>query len=64
MDGYTIYARLKERLGDPVVVAISGFYSDELVEELLSKGVRGFLKKPFTRRELESMLQQVLRGSQ
>ncbi len=60
VDGYEIYRRLKERYGNPRAVAISGFYSDDLVERLLAEGVRAYLRKPFTIQELQATLEQVL----
>ncbi len=60
MNGYEAFESMKKY--DPLVKAIvtSGYTEESKITELLGKGLKGFLQKPFTYFELQVLLDEVL----
>ena len=60
MDGGQTYARLQEIQPDVRVVLTSGYGLDTQTQEVIDKGCKGFLKKPFNLEQLSKTLREVL----
>lgn len=52
MDGPETFRELQKIEPDVRVLISSGFTSDEIVDDLLAAGAKGFLEKPFEMRTL------------
>lgn len=55
MNGIDVLKRLKEGNPDTKVVMISGYLTEEIIEEALKLGVDGYLYKPLSVRDILSM---------
>ncbi len=62
MSGRETYYELSRLKPDVKVLLASGFRQDARIDQLLERGVKGFIKKPFTFRELVSRLYEVIHG--
>lgn len=61
MDGSDCFNAIREMDPEARVILTSGFTRDELVRDLMSKGLVGFLKKPYMRAQLSRALAQAVR---
>lgn len=61
MDGEETFNQLKEIDQNVNVLISSGYIQNEKVENLLAKGARGFIQKPFDLKELAAKLKQTRR---
>jgi len=59
MGGEEAFDRLREIRGDVPVVLCSGFTEEGVVEQMLAKGLAGFLQKPYDLRALEKQLRAI-----
>lgn len=64
LDGLALMDRLRERGIAIPVVGITGFGDKELVVDLLRRGCREYLDKPFTPQDILSMVDKVMRQDQ
>lgn len=55
MNGIDVLKRLKEGNPDTKVVMISGYLTEDIIEEALKLGVDGYLYKPLSVRDILSM---------
>lgn len=60
-DGYETFEKIREIQPDSKVIAVSGFASDEKLQVLMEGGLAGFLHKPYTMRELQDLLDRILK---
>jgi CheY-like chemotaxis protein len=60
MGGGATFDRLKKKDPDIKVLLFSGYSRNGQVEEILEKGCRGFIQKPFSMEELSIKLERVL----
>ncbi len=56
VDGLEVFRRLKGRLENPQVIAVSGYSGRGTAQQILEEGARAFLQKPFSWAELEEAL--------
>jgi two-component system, cell cycle sensor histidine kinase and response regulator CckA len=63
MSGGETFDRLKEMDPDVKVLLSSGYSIDGEAEEIMSRGCRGFIQKPFTMTELSRRIGKLLDGS-
>jgi CheY-like chemotaxis protein len=61
LSGTELIDELKKRAIDTPVLIVSGFADTSLMDELLKKGCRAFLAKPFEFRELVRHVDEILR---
>lgn len=61
MDGREAYLKIQEIDSECPVIISSGYLKDNSIEELMSKGLSGFIPKPYTRAELHKTLQDILK---
>lgn len=60
MGGGEVFDRLKNINPDVAVLLASGYSIDGQVEDIMARGCRGFIQKPFTIFELSKRLREVL----
>jgi len=60
MDGADVFAELQKTRSDVAVMLSSGFAEQDKVRMMLSKGLRGFLPKPYTQEKLLSQVRSTL----
>lgn len=60
MDGSETFAELKNIDPNVRVLIASGFTNDEVVDELLANGARGFVEKPFDKKTMAEAVARVL----
>lgn len=60
MDGSETFAELKNIDPNVRVLIASGFTNDEVVDELLANGARGFVEKPFDKKTMAEAVAGVL----
>ena len=60
MSGGETYDRLKEINPDVLVLLASGYAINEEAQEILNRGCRGFIQKPFTITELSKKIYETL----
>lgn len=60
MDGGAIYERLKEIKPGIKVLIASGYSINGKASELMRKGCKGFIQKPFRKNELSLKLNEIL----
>ena len=63
MRGDDVYGELAKINPALKVVIVSGYADEKMIEDLLRRGCRGFLMKPFSARELSKLLHEKLRDS-
>lgn len=56
MNGPTCFNKIREINKDAKIIAISGFTREMVTDELLDKGLLGFIKKPINRIELSNVI--------
>ena len=62
MNGLDFVKALKSKLGvPPPIVMITTEGSDEVIEEAMTRGARGYLKKPFTPENIQKVIGPFLR---
>jgi DNA-binding NtrC family response regulator len=59
-DGMTLMRRVKEKWADTPVIIMSGYVTNETMEEVAKTDAAMFLAKPFTPDELVQVVDQVL----
>lgn len=62
MDGLQTYATISRFKPEQKALIISGFSESEKVEQILSLGVSGFLKKPYTLKQLAVVIKNALKN--
>ncbi len=60
MDGRETYFKIREINPLAKVIVFSGFSHDEKVQKLIIQGVRGYIQKPFTSKEMSHKIEQVM----
>ena len=60
MDGGETYTRLRQIQPDVCVILTSGYGLDSQAQEVMDKGCKGFLKKPFNLEQLSKTIREVL----
>lgn len=63
ISGKEVYIRLREFNPKVKILLSSGFYNDQRVTDVISMGVNGFLKKPYSLPALSAALHRILGGS-
>lgn len=63
MNGDKVFERLREINPDVKVLLSTGYNIDEEVKELLKKGCRGYIQKPFNIKELSAEISELIRNS-
>lgn len=60
MDGLTFLSNVENKLPDIPLIFISGYVNMEMVLKAMREGASGFILKPFTKKELLSVVEKVL----
>jgi two-component system cell cycle sensor histidine kinase/response regulator CckA len=61
-DGKETYLEMKKINEKVKVILTSGFRRDERVEEILALGIKDFIEKPYTFKQLSEKVYQALKG--
>mgnify|MGYP001597828907 CR=1 FL=1 len=61
MNGVDLTRRILELDNNAKIVAITGHVGTQEVEKILNAGAKTFLKKPFTKKEIDYKIEEVLR---
>jgi len=62
MNGLEVFRALKELQPDIAVVMITGYAVEQLLNDALHEGAKGYLRKPFTVEELMYSIESILAG--
>ncbi|MDP3025476.1 MAG: response regulator [candidate division Zixibacteria bacterium] len=61
MNGVDLTRRILELDNNAKIVAVTGHIGTQEVEKILNAGAKTFLKKPFTKKEIDYKIEEVLR---
>ena len=61
MNGVDLTRRILELDNNAKIVAITGHIGTQEIEKILNAGAKTFLKKPFTKKEIDYKIEEVLR---
>lgn len=62
MNGYEAFIKMKEIDKDCKIIITSGSIKNENIDNLMKKGLDGFIHKPYNKLELNRLIQEVLAG--
>lgn len=59
MDGYEVLEKLQSEDNDQTIIAASADFQPGAVERAFNMGVKGFIKKPFEKEEIDAIFEQL-----